>query len=82
MAKKNNSPRAVKIGAFQILEAITHSPRLIPLKTKATKKNPAAAALGRVDGGKDVKASADKPSKQRRRAIALKAAKARWKDPT
>jgi hypothetical protein len=58
MAKKKNSSRTVKVGAFQILEAITHSPRLIPLKTKATKKNPAAVAVGRLVGRKGGKASA------------------------
>ena len=42
-------------------------------------KNPAAVALGRLGGLKGGKARAGKLSKERRREIALKAARARWK---
>jgi hypothetical protein len=80
MARKKNSSRAVQVGAFPILEAITHSPRLIPLKPKSTKKNAAALALGRLDARKSGKASARKLSTQQRRVIAVRTAKARWKD--
>jgi hypothetical protein len=41
-------------------------------------KNPAAVALGRLGGLKGGKARADKLSAKRRKAIAEKAAKARW----
>jgi len=42
-------------------------------------KNPAAVALGRLGGLKGGKARAARLSKQKRRAIAKKAAAARWK---
>jgi hypothetical protein len=42
-------------------------------------KNPAAVALGRLGGLKGGKARAQKLSAKRRKEIALKAAKARWK---
>jgi hypothetical protein len=44
-----------------------------------TGKNPAAVALGRLGGLKGGKARAAKLSAKRRRAIAKKAAGARWK---
>jgi hypothetical protein len=42
-------------------------------------KNPAAVALGRLGGAKGGKARAAKLSATRRKAIAKKAAAARWK---
>lgn len=45
---------------------------------KAKKKNPAAVALGRLGGLKGGKARAAKLSPTKRRAIAKKAAAARW----
>jgi hypothetical protein len=42
-------------------------------------KNPAAVALGRLGGLKGGKARASKLSAKRRKEIAVKAAKARWK---
>ena len=47
----------------------------------ARAKNPAAVALGRLGGLKGGKARADKLSAAKRKAIAKKAAQARWKDP-
>jgi hypothetical protein len=44
-----------------------------------SKKNPHAAALGRLGGLKGGRARADKLSAKERRAIARKAARARWK---
>jgi hypothetical protein len=43
-----------------------------------TPKNPAAVALGKLGGARGGPARAAKLSKGRRRAIAKKAAKARW----
>jgi hypothetical protein len=43
-------------------------------------KNPAAVALGRLGGLKGGKARAERLSSTKRRAIAKKAAKSRWKD--
>jgi hypothetical protein len=45
-------------------------------------KNPAAVALGRLGGLKGGKARAAKLTAEQRRAIARKAAAARWKQPT
>jgi hypothetical protein len=78
MAKKKKSTD-VNVTAFHILEAITNSQRLIDLTPEASKKNPAAVALGRLGGLKGGKARADKLSAKKRAAIAKKAAKARWK---
>lgn len=50
--------------------------------TKVPKeKNPAAVALGRLGGLKGGKARAKKLSAKRRKEIAQKAAKKRWKKP-
>lgn len=48
----------------------------------ATEKNPAAVALGRLGGLKGGKARADKLSPAKKKAIAKKAAAARWKGKT
>jgi hypothetical protein len=44
-------------------------------------KNPAAVALGKLGGSKGGKARAAKLSPAKRKAIAAKAAKARWQKP-
>jgi hypothetical protein len=46
---------------------------------KPAEKNPAAVSLGRLGGLKGGKARAKKLSSERRREIASKAAKSRWK---
>jgi len=51
-----------------------------PLENHDSKKNPAAVALGKLGGVKGGKARAAKLSPARRKQIAKKAAKARWKD--
>jgi len=50
-----------------------------PLEDPNAGKNPAAVALGRPGGMKGGKARAEKLSPKKRRAIARKAARARWK---
>jgi len=50
-----------------------------PLDDPNAGKNPAAVALGRLGGMKGGKARAEKLSPKKRRAIARKAARARWK---
>jgi len=55
--------------------AQTGNPPVLP----ESEKNPAAVALGRLGGLKGGKARAAKLSKAKRREIAKKAAKARWK---
>ena len=49
-----------------------------PLEDPNAGKNPAAVALGRLGGAKGGKARAKKLSPAKRKAIAKKAAKARW----
>ena len=50
-----------------------------PLEDPNAGKNPAAVALGRLGGAKGGKARAKALSPAKRRAIAQKAARARWK---
>ena len=50
-----------------------------PLKDPDAGKNPAAVALGRLGGAKGGKARAQKLSPAKRKAIAMKAARARWR---
>jgi hypothetical protein len=47
--------------------------------SQTTEKNPAAVALGRLGGLKGGNARAQKLSPNQRKAIATKAARARWK---
>jgi len=50
-----------------------------PLEDKDAGKNPAAVALGKLGGAKGGKARAEALSPAKRKAIAKKAADARWK---
>jgi hypothetical protein len=50
-----------------------------PLPDPDAGKNPAAVALGKLGGSKGGRARADKLPASKRRAIAKKAAAARWK---
>jgi hypothetical protein len=61
--------------AFRVVREATekHDP-------EAKQKNPAAVALGKLGASKGGKARAAKLSAARRKAIAKKAARARWKD--
>ena len=61
--------------AFRVVQEATekHDPN-------AKRKNPAAVALGRLGASKGGQARAAKLSAQQRKAIARKAARARWKD--
>jgi hypothetical protein len=53
----------------------------LPAEQPESGKNPAAVALGRLGGLKGGKARAAKLSERRRKAIAKKAANARWNPP-
>jgi len=74
--KKKKLSTDVNVTAFQILEAITNSPRLLNLTPPP--KNPAAVALGHLGGKKGGKARAKTLTAARRKEISSKAAKARW----
>ena len=52
-----------------------------PAKEPPRKKNPAAVALGKLGGPKGGAARARKLSAEERKAIAQKAARARWNKP-
>jgi hypothetical protein len=58
--------------AFDVVQMATGQ------KEKPPEKNPAAVSLGRLGGLKGGKARADKLSPTKRKAIAKKAAAARW----
>lgn len=72
-------PRDTDVLAKRIVEEATGD---APQPTKnQPKKNPAAVALGRLGGKKGGPARAKKLSAARRKAIAKKAAEARWSQP-
>lgn len=76
MKKLKHTPRDLnKLAAF-IVDQTTNENQ----ETEAqTTKNPAAVALGRLGGLKGGKARAESLTTKRRKEIAEKAAKARWK---
>jgi hypothetical protein len=69
--------------AKSIVSRATHEELLPQVKREHLptfkEKNPAAVALGRLGGLKGGKARAEKLSAKKRKAIAQKAAEARWK---
>jgi hypothetical protein len=68
------------VNAFRIVqEATKETEPEQPLPKTTDGKNPNAVALGRLGGLKGGKARASKMSPARRKEIAQKAAKARWK---
>ena len=74
MPKRSSKSPDENVTAYQILNALTDKPT-----PKLTEKNPAAVALGRLGGKKGGPARAKSLSAQKRKEIAKKAAKARWK---
>jgi hypothetical protein len=72
--------RDFAVNAFRVVErAIGERMDGTPLEDPNSGKNPAAVALGRLGGKKGGKARAAKLSPAKRKAIAKKAAQARWK---
>ena len=74
MPKRSRKESDVNVIAKLIVEEATEEPN-----KETPQKNPAAVALGRLGGLKGGKARAKKLSAKRRKEIARKAAKARWK---
>ena len=70
-------PTDINVIAAEILQATTGEKPESSEKTPI-KKNPHAAALGKLGGVKGGKSRAKKLSPERRSEIARKAAKARW----
>jgi hypothetical protein len=75
-ASKREKDRDVNRNAWPTVMRATGS--LPELEPKADKRNPAAVALGKLGAAKGGKARAKKLSPAKRRAIAKKAARARW----
>ena len=74
------SDEDVNEAAFDIVKKATKKTKKTPPdKPKASAKNPAAVALGKLGGLKGGPARAKKLSKKRRSEIARRAARARWK---
>jgi hypothetical protein len=74
MEKKKRSRDFNQMAASIVAEATGGK----PADLKTSSKNPAAVALGRLGGLKGGKARAESLSAKKRKAIAQKAAKARW----
>jgi len=76
--RSSKPPRDENEAAFEAVSRLTASERPQDRQEEA-RKNPAAVALGRLGGKKGGPARARKLSAQQRKAIAKKAAAARWK---
>jgi hypothetical protein len=77
MAKKPKRPTDVNERAKLIVDILT---KQTTEENSYKDKNPAAVALGRLGGLKGGKARAKKLTASKRKEIAKKAAKARWKN--
>lgn len=73
MPKKTGKRRDINELAFSLVQRAAD-----PNAQEADTRNPAAVALGQLGGSKGGKARARKLSKAQRKAIAEKAARARW----
>ena len=85
------SSKDINETAYAVVSQIIGKPKIVsvaiepakpdttPIKVVVEKKNPAAVALGRLGGLKGGKARAASLSAEKRKQIAQKAAKARWK---
>ena len=78
MPRRIKPPTDPNVAAFQGMQSLLE--KLDPDSIEKPKeKNPAAVALGKLGGAKGGKARAAKLPAKKRKAIAQKAAKARWK---
>jgi hypothetical protein len=81
---KRSSIGDVAQNALRVVEEAIGAPlkpeprKPIEFPARPKKKNPAAVALGKLGGAKGGKARAAKLSPERRKAIAQRAARARW----
>lgn len=79
-SSKKHKGHDFAVTALRIVEqAIGEHMDGTPLEGKDAEKNPAAVALGRLGGAKGGRARANALSAAKRKAIAKKAASARWK---
>jgi hypothetical protein len=78
--KREKKETDFAITAFRVVQEATKEPEPEQPQPQATDgKNPNAVALGRLGGLKGGKARASKMTPEKRKEIAQKAAKARWK---
>ncbi|MCA9462478.1 MAG: hypothetical protein KC643_06465 [Nitrospira sp.] len=79
-SSKKPKDKDVNQVAWEILVATTSEPKKTPTSKneEKPKKNPHAAALGKLGGLKGGKARAEKLSPKKRSEIAKKAAESRW----
>jgi hypothetical protein len=80
---KRASKGDVAQNALRVVEAAIEAPlkqakKPIQFRVQPKKKNPAAVALGKLGGSKGGRARAAKLSAEERKAIAQRAAQARW----
>ena len=81
MPERSSTDRDFAVKAFRVVEqAIGEHMDGTPLEDPNAGKNEAAVALGRLGGKKGGKARAEKLSPAKRKAIAQRAAAARWKN--
>jgi hypothetical protein len=78
MTKRNSNQRDTQQLARSVLDAVTPDAEPPKAKKVARAKNPAAVALGKLGGIKGGKARAESLTPAKRKAIAKKAAAARW----
>jgi hypothetical protein len=79
MPRRSSKDHDFAVNAFRVVEqAIGEQMDGKPLEDPYAGKNPAAVALGKLGGAKGGRARASKLSAAKRKAIAKKAAKARW----
>ncbi len=83
MPTRSSKDRDFAVNAFRVVEqAIGEHMDGTPLNDPDAGKNKAAVALGKLGGKKGGKARAAKLSPAQRKAIAKKAAAARWNCPS
>ena len=79
MPKRSSKRHDASTIAFDIVSQTTGEELPKSKKPEKLEKNPAAVALGRLGGLKGGKARANSLSAKKRKEIAAKAAKTRWK---
>ena len=79
MEKRKKRPTDISQLAYQIVQEATQE---IKEEIPTKEKNPAAVALGRLGGLKGGPARANKLSSKKRKEIAQRAAKVRWRKKT
>jgi hypothetical protein len=77
-SKKDVAQNALRVVEEAIGGSLAEPKKPIPFPARQKRKNPAAVALGKLGGIKGGRARAAKLSPEERKAIAQRAAQARW----